>query len=282
MKYADYIKEIEIDALWGGSSELCSPEHQRSVRKHVKWTLDPHVNILSGVNGDGKSTILRRAITGARAVNAYEDNGIRVKTEPADAEYVRYNWISTPDVRSEYDENLQEFVKRYNAQLAVQPPLTPPKGENRAPLLGFQSPDNGGTEGGAKTIEGSGRGLNPRQTQLFDIIDRLFAATHKTIDREAGEFRLLFWGEPLDLKVLSSGEKQMLTILLAVYLENEEPYVLFMDEPEVSLHIEWQKQLIGIIRKLNPNVQIILSTHSPAMIMDGWMDKVTEVSEISD
>ena len=261
MKYADYIKEIEIDALWGGSSELCSPEHQRSVRKHVKWTLDPHVNILSGVNGDGKSTILRRAITGARAVNAYEDNGIRVKTEPADAEYVRYNWISTPDVRSEYDENLQEFVKRYNAQLAVRPPLTPPKGENSL---------------------SSGEVSNSRQTQLFDIIDRLFAATHKTIDREAGEFRLLFWGEPLDLKVLSSGEKQMLTILLAVYLENEEPYVLFMDEPEVSLHIEWQKQLIGIIRKLNPNVQIILSTHSPAMIMDGWMDKVTEVSEISD
>ncbi|MBO5614273.1 MAG: ATP-binding protein [Prevotella sp.] len=261
MKYADYIKEIEIDALWGGSSELCSPEHQRSVRKHVKWTLDPHVNILSGVNGDGKSTILRRAITGARAVNAYEDNGIRVKTEPADAEYVRYNWISTPDVRSEYDENLQEFVKRYNAQLTVQPPLTPPKGENSL---------------------SSGEVSTSRQTQLFDIIDRLFAATHKTIDREAGEFRLLFWGEPLDLKVLSSGEKQMLTILLAVYLENEEPYVLFMDEPEVSLHIEWQKQLIGIIRKLNPNVQIILSTHSPAMIMDGWMDKVTEVSEISD
>ena len=134
MKYADYIKEIEIDALWGGSSELCSPEHQRSVRKHVKWTLDPHVNILSGVNGDGKSTILRRAITGARAVNAYEDNGIRVKTEPADAEYVRYNWISTPDVRSEYDENLQEFVKRYNAQLAVHS-STP----SRSNLLACQS-----------------------------------------------------------------------------------------------------------------------------------------------
>ena len=136
MKYADYIKEIEIDALWGGSSELCSPEHQRSVRKHVKWTLDPHVNILSGVNGDGKSTILRRAITGARAVNAYEDNGIRVKTEPADAEYVRYNWISTPDVRSEYDDNLQEFVKRYNEQ-------TP----SRSNLLACQSknsPQGGG------------------------------------------------------------------------------------------------------------------------------------------
>jgi predicted ATPase len=101
------------------------------------------------------------------------------------------------------------------------------------------------------------------------------------VDREKREFVLNFYGEPIDLKVLSSGEKQMLTILLAVYLENEEHYVLFMDEPEVSLHVEWQKKLISIIRQLNPNVQIILSTHSPAMIMDGWMDKVTEVSEIT-
>lgn len=54
-----------------------------------------------------------------------------------------------------------------------------------------------------------------------------------------------------------------------------------MDEPEISLHIEWQQQLIGLIRKLNPNAQIILSTHSPALIMDGWMDVVTEVNEIT-
>lgn len=233
MKYADYIKEIEIDALWSG-------------RKHIKWTLDPQVNILSGVNGDGKSTILRRAITGAKTINAIEKQGIRLVTEPSDAEYIRYNWICTPDVRSEYDENLQGLLERYNGN-----------------------------------VNGNGNQDKERRDLLYDIIDKLFSATHKTVDREKKEFTLLFYGEPIDLKVLSSGEKQMLTILLAVYLENGEHYVLFMDEPEVSLHVEWQKQLIGIIRQLNPNVQIILSTHSPAMIMDGWMDKVTEVSEIT-
>ena len=39
--------------------------------------------------------------------------------------------------------------------------------------------------------------------------------------------------------------------------------------------------LIALIRELNPNVQIVLTTHSPAMIMDGWMDAVTEVSDIT-
>ncbi|MBQ2519229.1 MAG: ATP-binding protein, partial [Bacteroidaceae bacterium] len=56
--------------------------------------------------------------------------------------------------------------------------------------------------------------------------------------------------------------------------------VLFMDEPEVSLHVEWQQRLIGLVRDLNPNAQIILTTHSPAVIMDGWADCVTDVEDI--
>ena len=72
----------------------------------------------------------------------------------------------------------------------------------------------------------------------------------------------------------------MLAILLTVLVEDGQPHVLFMDEPEVSLHIEWQKRLIDLVLELNPNVQIILTTHSPAVIMSGWMDKVTEVNDI--
>lgn len=88
-------------------------------------------------------------------------------------------------------------------------------------------------------------------------------------------------GETLVPYQLSSGEKQILAILLTVLVEDQKPYVLFMDEPEVSLHIEWQKKLIDLILELNPCVQIILTTHSPAVIMNGWMDKVTEVSDIT-
>ena len=72
----------------------------------------------------------------------------------------------------------------------------------------------------------------------------------------------------------------MLVKLLTVLIEDNKPYVLFMDEPEISLHIDWQQRLIDLILELNPNVQIILTTHSPAVIMNGWTDKVTEVSDI--
>ncbi|MFC2488485.1 MAG: ATP-binding protein, partial [Prevotella sp.] len=52
MAYADYIKQIEIDSLWSGT-------------KHILWTLDRKVNVLSGINGVGKSTILTNEITRA-------------------------------------------------------------------------------------------------------------------------------------------------------------------------------------------------------------------------
>ena len=49
MAYADYIKQIEIDSLWSGT-------------KHILWTLDRKVNVLSGINGVGNSTILTKII----------------------------------------------------------------------------------------------------------------------------------------------------------------------------------------------------------------------------
>lgn len=228
MKYAEYISKIEIDSLWSG-------------RKHIEWELDRHINILSGVNGGGKSTILNRAMTGARRVSVYGENGIRLDTVPSDADYVRFDVVTMPEVRSDFDNNLMALVERYD------------KMEHEA----------------------------EKQQRLFDIIDELFSTTEKSVDRQVASLTLRQWGADLPLKVLSNGEKQMLTILLTVYLEQDQPYVLFMDEPEVSLHVEWQKQLVDIIMQMNPNVQIILTTHSPAVIMNGWMDKVTEVSEIS-
>ena len=57
MKYAEYIEQIEIDSLWSG-------------RRHVVWNLDRRVNVLSGINGVGKSTILNKVF---RSINTNGD-----------------------------------------------------------------------------------------------------------------------------------------------------------------------------------------------------------------
>lgn len=62
---------------------------------------------------------------------------------------------------------------------------------------------------------------------------------------------------------LSSGEKQLLILFIETLLQRSQPYVFLTDEPELSLHIAWQRQIIPAIRKLNPYAQVIAATHSP-------------------
>ena len=119
------------------------------------------------------------------------------------------------------------------------------------------------------------------KTRFQDMVDELFAETGKRIDRQSNELQFIQYNEKLPPYLLSSGEKQILLILFTALTEDQEHYVLFMDEPEASLHFEWQKRLISLVRELNPNAQIMLTTHSPALIMDGWEDAVTEVGDIT-
>jgi len=67
---------------------------------------------------------------------------------------------------------------------------------------------------------------------------------------------------------LSSGEKQLLIIFLSILIEGKKPFILLMDEPETSLHVEWQSKLIENIKKLNSNIQVIIATHNPLIMLN--------------
>jgi ABC-type Mn2+/Zn2+ transport system ATPase subunit len=67
---------------------------------------------------------------------------------------------------------------------------------------------------------------------------------------------------------LSSGEKQLLIIFLTVILQKDKPFILLMDEPETSLHVEWQSTLIDNIHRIRPNIQIIVATHNPLIALN--------------
>lgn len=70
----------------------------------------------------------------------------------------------------------------------------------------------------------------------------------------------------IDLDELSSGEKQMLIMIGETLLQEQRHYIFLADEPELSLHIEWQRDLVQNIRKLNPNCQLVFATHSPDIV----------------
>ena len=269
-KYVDYIKEIEIDSLWSG-------------RRHIKWNLDRQVNILSGTNGQGKSTIINKVVKGLAAGGEFPSHllkGVRLKVYPEEAKWIRYDVIRSFDrplmnldtlakmnmsLATELDWQLFQLQRKYlDYQVNI--------GNRIIEVLQSGDPD----------AAAKAQRISAPKKRFQDLMDELFADTGKTIVRTANEIYFSQIGETLVPYQLSSGEKQMLAILLTVLIQDNKHSVLFMDEPEVSLHVEWQKRLIDIVLEMNPNVQIILTTHSPAVVMNGWMDHVTEVSDITD
>ncbi|MFC6156102.1 AAA family ATPase [Kribbella jiaozuonensis] len=71
-------------------------------------------------------------------------------------------------------------------------------------------------------------------------------------------------GEAIPLESLSSGEKQMLQLLLETLAAGNAPVII--DEPELSLHVDWQRRLVDCMRIVNPDAQLIMATHSPEVM----------------
>ena len=268
MKYADYIEQIEIESLWSGT-------------KHILWNLDRKVNILSGINGVGKSTILSKVIRGLSQGGEFPSHllkGVHLKVQPSDAKWIRYDVIRSFDRPMVSSDSLSQ-MENLNTELDWQLFLLQRKYLDYQVNVGNRIIEV--LQSGADDAAQQAQSISDAKKMFQDIIDNLFKETGKQIIRSENEIRFSQLGEVLRPYQLSSGEKQMLAILLTVLVEDRKPYVLFMDEPEVSLHFEWQKRLIELILKLNPNVQLIVATHSPAVIMNGWMDHVTEVTDIT-
>jgi hypothetical protein len=65
----------------------------------------------------------------------------------------------------------------------------------------------------------------------------------------------------INSNVLSAGEKQMLSFVC--YNAFYSDAIILIDEPELSLHVDWQRQLYTILEKQNNSNQFIFATHSP-------------------
>lgn len=265
------ISRIEIKAMWG--------------HKHIVWNLRSDVNILSGVNGAGKSTILNLVIERLEklrdgSVHNGPDEDVSFEFSPAESDMVSFDVIRSIDrplmhsnllekmadknVVTELDWQIYQLQRRYlDYQVNI--------GNRTIACL---------TSGDSARIAAATE-LSKPKLRFLDLIDSLFADSGKKIVRDSNDLVFDRFGLKLLPYNLSSGEKQLLVIMLTALVQDSKPGVILMDEPEVSLDIDWQQQLIQRIIEINPNVQIIMTTHSPAVIMNGWMDNVTDVADIT-
>tara|TARA_R110000744_G_scaffold201713_1_gene320766 strand:- start:1166 stop:2458 length:1293 start_codon:yes stop_codon:yes gene_type:complete len=108
-----------------------------------------------------------------------------------------------------------------------------------------------------------------RTIAIFIDIANKFLTNKKLIITQSGSLRIeISKSEQPNSSIfrLSSGEKQLLIQLLESTIQDQEPAIFIADEPELSLHVKWQSKLLGSLRELNPQAQLIIATHSPDIV----------------
>lgn len=220
---------------------------------HVNFKANEDVNIIVGINGSGKTTLLNE-------INKIVLNKVEDKNQV----------VFVPSI-----DNIAMRDKRKVANALTQDLEFYLYDMKSGPSMMYQR---------LAMIDASAEKQAEMRARIDDfcsIINTLFKTTGKRIEIKSNKFEVVFDNQIIPINVLSSGEKQILLILLRVFLlEGKAAYVL-LDEPENSLDISWQFELINTLVKLNPNAQYFITTHSPSIFGDGWGDKIIYMEDVT-
>lgn len=219
----------------------------------VQFTAHSDVNVIMGINGSGKTTFL------SNLYKSLTDN----KKNSEDIVYLpSIDNLAMRDKRKTATALLQD-LEYFIYDMKTGPSLMSLR------MSMIDSPEEKQAE------------LKSRIADFQTAVNGLFALTHKRIEIEGSKFSVINENGTLPVAALSSGEMQILLILLRVFLLNGRESVVLIDEPENSLDIDWQFDLLNLLVRLNPNAQYFVTTHSPALFGEGWGDKVWYMEQIT-
>jgi predicted ATP-binding protein involved in virulence len=112
------------------------------------------------------------------------------------------------------------------------------------------------------------------------LIDERFITKDVRITRQNG-IEVIFKDRKIPIERLSSGEQHQLVLFFELLFEIKQNALILIDEPELSLHVAWQKKFISDLMKIIElnRFDVILATHSPQLI-GRWVDLVVELGDV--
>lgn len=115
--------------------------------------------------------------------------------------------------------------------------------------------------------------LTEKINRYIEILNGFFRDSKKTVSFGTDgylQFTMPPSETPKSVLALSSGEAQLFVIMTHLFFNPlaQEGNVFIVDEPELSLHIQWQELFVSSVISANPDVQYIMATHSPSIILE--------------
>lgn len=124
--------------------------------------------------------------------------------------------------------------------------------------------------------------LNKIELFVNILNEKMFAFKSIVINGSQGFYFQLSNGQRLKLTDLSSGEQQEVVLQYELLFKTNPDTLILIDEPEISLHVMWQKAFIQDLQRIAKIKQIsfLVSTHAPQIINDNW-DLTRDLYELS-
>ena len=202
------------------------------------------------------------------------------------SDFSQKSFIQTQELDSSYPNRLrsetniltkEEYEKRYNTLKIKQKKLTEfGLYESKQEFLTYSQDDAKALSVYLKDFEQKLGVFDEllEKLELFTNIlnERRFTFKSINVNRHKGFFFKTSRGKELELNQLSSGEQHEVVLLYELIFNVKPNILVLIDEPEISLHITWQKEFLNDLLKIIKiqNIQVLIATHSPSIINDRW------------
>lgn len=215
--------------------------------------------VVTGVNGNGKTTLFRDIISGTDAVKkpacvitVQDDKEVNTFTLPMQTANERYT---------------QDFSKVRFYEAGGNGPASQLQEE----IISYVD----------KFVYEKGQTSFDAYAEIQRLIDDIFDGFNlqvrfKSISREKKLIFVNSRGKEFGIEGLSSGEQQILSKVFVLFTDDMKGHVILIDEPESSLHPSWQTRILPVLRRCaeTNDCQIIVATQSPQIIASAYMEEI--------
>lgn len=179
-------------------------------------------------------------------------------------------FISTQAVKAGVEEEIGKYVFEYlSAQKIKKPSESDMKAVNA--FVSSKLKDRSLVEEDSSVFS---------QHAMFVEINKIFSLTSRRLVYVRGSLCVeLRGGTLVGWLELSRGEKTLLALFLIVFL-NRDGALFVLDEPDLSLHMEWQKMILPALLKLAPACQFVIATHSPFLVMNTDSEQIINMAKL--